>query len=302
MNTVVKGTMDNDTGYATKGKIKQCNKYKRKHENESVTEKIEQRTDKEEQKVNSVVRDKQGNVIPPCSGDVTQESVSPRKKAKKQKHLNDLITADIVKTKDQEREIVAHVEDRTDSDVPASCGDMTEGSNSEKERRKEHKHKYQKNLVPEKMEVETDGKQEKVNHDVKEKSGSVLTSTSRNVIKESRNTKKEKTNKQSYQSDLMIKNIVKSILSSSGVITKVASSFKNTEKTKKRKHKHKHKPKHRKDIECDKTKVIAEIKREIHPDVKEKSETLIPPTMSDVTEGSGSLKKKNKGKETRAQK
>ena len=207
MNTDVKGTMDDDTDHVTKEKIKEGKKYKRcKHENESVKEKIEQRTDKEEQEVNSVVRDKQGNVIPPCSGDVTQESVSPTKKAKKQKHLNDLITADIVETKDQEKEIVAHVEDWRDSDVPPSAGDITEGSTNEKEKKaKKHKHKYQKN-------------------------------------------------------------------------------------------------RRNKDIVSEKTKVKAEIKREIYPDVKEKLESLIPPTMSDITEGSSSRKKRKKAKKQRKNK
>ena len=166
MNTVVKGTMDNDTGYATKGKIKQCNKYKRKHENESVTEKIEQRTDKEEQKVNSVVRDKQGNVIPPCSGDVTQESVSPRKKAKKQKQKKDFMFEEM-QVEPESKEVHQDVKEKSDI-VLSSRSDLTKKSRGRQKKDQTKNHKQPSDLIVEDA-VETKGQQKEGVKNIKQK-------------------------------------------------------------------------------------------------------------------------------------
>ncbi len=298
---------------------KKAKKHKHKHENDLATEKIGDETESKGKEVNADVKDHTGNVIPPSSGDVTEQSGSreKRKKAKKHRHKHETELA-IEKmgdeTESKEKEINANVKDQTDNVILPNNSDATEQLGSREERKKAKKHKHENDLATEKIGNETESKGKEVNADVKDQAGNVILPNSSDVTEPSgsrEERKKANKHKHKHENELAtekfgdeskenevnadVKDQTGNVIppNSSDVTEQLGS---RAERKKAKKHKHKHEN----DLATEKIGDETESKgKEVNADVKDQTGNVIPPNSSDVTEQSGSREKRKKAKKHR---
>ncbi|CAB3983451.1 Hypothetical predicted protein [Paramuricea clavata] len=280
---------------------------KQKHESDSATEKIEEKTEGKEKEVNTDVSGKIGNVMHPSSGDITVESDShkKKKKAKKQKHESDLSTEKTEeKTEGKEEEVNTDVKDKIG---PSIC-DVTDESGSHKKRKKAKKQKHESDSATEKIEEKTEGKEKEVNTDVSGKIGNDMHPSSGDITVESdSHKKKKKAKKQKHESDLSIEKMEEKIEgkekevnsevkgkigndmpAGSGDVTEESDSHKKRKKTKQ---------KHEGDLATTKVKQKTEGKeKEVNTNVSGKIGNNMPPSNGDITVESDGHKKKKKAK------